>query len=102
MSIFRLGDQKPPEPQRITDDVVMRFETSGEVDLDKMRVFPQQDMLAWDTQRIVVSAGTTWIDAHHCATRSFRARDGSETMPEEGNEVQLLHASRLPSTTRSR
>ena len=40
MSIFRLGDQRPPEPQRINDDVVMRFEHVYEVDPEKMRVFP--------------------------------------------------------------
>ena len=53
MSIFRLGEQRPPEPQRIDDGVVMRFEHVYEVDPDKMRTFPQQDMPAWDTRRIV-------------------------------------------------
>src|SRR3712207_8011446 len=30
VSIFRLGDQKPPEPQRINDDVIQRFEHRSE------------------------------------------------------------------------
>ena len=34
MSIWRLGDQKPPEPERVTDDVVMRFDHIYEVDPD--------------------------------------------------------------------
>ncbi len=44
MSIFRLGDQKPPEPQRITDAVVMRFEHVYEVDPALMELTGQQDM----------------------------------------------------------
>ena len=32
MSIFRLGDQRPPEPRRIKDDVIMRFDHVYEVD----------------------------------------------------------------------
>ena len=55
MSIFRLGDQTPPEPRRITDDVVMRFDHVYEVDPDLMGADPQQPMPAWDTQRIVDS-----------------------------------------------
>ena len=55
MSIFRLGDQKPPEPRRITDDVVERFEHVYEVDPEKMQTFPQQDLPAWDTHRIVAA-----------------------------------------------
>ncbi len=55
MSIFRLGDQKPPEAQRINDDVIQRFEHVYEVDPEKMQTFPQQDLAAWDTQRIVAA-----------------------------------------------
>jgi hypothetical protein len=53
VSIWRLGDQTPPEPRRVTDGVVMRFEHVYEVDPAKMQVFRQQDMPAWDTRRIV-------------------------------------------------
>ena len=52
MSIFRLGDQRPPEPQRITDTVVMRFEHVYEVDPALMELTGQQEMPAWDTRRI--------------------------------------------------
>ena len=53
MSIFRLGEQRPPEPRRIKEDVVERFEHVFEIDPELMRTFPQQDMAAWDTHRIV-------------------------------------------------
>jgi hypothetical protein len=53
---FRLAAQKPPEAQRITDDVVMRFEHVYEVDPKLMRDHVrQQDLPAWDTLRIVDS-----------------------------------------------
>jgi hypothetical protein len=55
MSAFRLGEQRPPEPRRVNDDVVMRFDGVYEVEPSKMRVFAQQDMPAWDTHRIVES-----------------------------------------------
>jgi hypothetical protein len=53
MSIFRLGEQRPPEPRRVNDDVVMRFDHVYEVEPSKMQVFPQQELPAWDTRRIV-------------------------------------------------
>jgi len=55
MSVFRLGEQRPPEPRRVNDDVVERFDGVYEVEPSKMRVFAQQDMPAWDTHRIVES-----------------------------------------------
>jgi hypothetical protein len=55
MSIWRLGDQKPPEARRINDDVIMRFEHVYEVEPGKMRLFPQQPFPAWETKRIVDS-----------------------------------------------
>ena len=66
MSIFRLGDQKPPEAQRINEDVIQRFEHVYEVEPSKMRVFAQQDMPAWDTRRIVDSRWEhlDWMHAH--------------------------------------
>jgi hypothetical protein len=54
---FRLSAQRPPEPRRIKDDVVMRFDHVYEVSPDKMTVFRQQDLPAWDTERIV---GSRW------------------------------------------
>lgn len=53
MSIWRLGEQRPPEPRPVGDGVVMRYEDVYEVDPARMRVFAQQDMPAWDTRRIV-------------------------------------------------
>jgi hypothetical protein len=84
MSIFRLGDQRPPEPQRIDDDVVMRFEHVYEVDPEKMRTFPQQDMPAWDTHRIVAARWDhlDWMHDHF-ADAVLPAGLESETMPTE-------------------
>ena len=83
MSIFRLGDQRPPEPQRIDEDVVMRFEHVYEVDPEKMRTFPQQDMPAWDTHRIVAARWDhlDWMHAHF-ADEVLLAGEESETMEE--------------------
>jgi hypothetical protein len=50
---FRLSAQKPPEPRRIKDDVVMRFDHVYEIDPALMQTVHQDDMPAWDTQRIV-------------------------------------------------
>ena len=84
MTIFRLGDQKPPEPQRITDTVVMRFEHVYEVDPDLMALTGQQDMPAWDTKRIVAARWDhlAWMHKHF-ADDVLLAGLGSETMPEE-------------------
>ena len=83
MSIFRLGDQRPPEPQRIADDVVMRFEHVYEVDPEKMRTFPQQELPAWDTHRIVAARWDhlDWMHAHF-ADEVLLAGEESETMEE--------------------
>jgi hypothetical protein len=84
MSIFRLGDQRPPEPQRITGTVVMRFEHVYEIDPALMELTGQQDLPAWDTQRIVDSRWDhlDWMHAHF-ADDVVLAGEGSETMPEE-------------------
>ena len=50
---FRLSAQQPPEPRRIKDDVVMRFDHVYEVDPALMQRIVQDDMPAWDTHRIV-------------------------------------------------
>ena len=85
MSIFRLGDQRPPEPQRIDDDVVMRFDHVYEVDPDKMRLFRQQELPAWDTRRIVDARWDhlDWMHDHF-ADDVLSTGLGSETMPEGG------------------
>src|SRR3712207_2593179 len=84
MSIFRLGDQQPPEPRRVTDDVVMRFDHVYEVDPGKMKVFPQQGMPAWDTMRIVDARWDhlDWMHDHF-ADEVLLAGEESETMPPE-------------------
>jgi hypothetical protein len=64
---FRLAAQKPPEAQRITDDVVMRFEHVYEVDPKLMRDHVrQQELPAWDTHRIVDSRWDhlAWMHDH--------------------------------------
>jgi hypothetical protein len=83
MTAFRLGDQRPPEPRRITDAVVMRFDDVFEVDPDLMRTFPQQDIPAWDTMRIVDSRWDhlDWMHDHF-ADDVLSTGLGSETMPE--------------------
>jgi len=66
MITFRLAAQRPPDPRRITDDVVMRFEHVFEVTPAKMGVIAQQDMPAWDTLRIVASRWEhlAWMHDH--------------------------------------
>ena len=84
MSVFRLGDQRPPEPQRIDDDVVMRFEHVYEVDPAKMQTFPQQVLPAWDTHRIVAARWDHLYWMHdHFADAVLPAGLESETMPTE-------------------
>ncbi|TCN41748.1 hypothetical protein EV644_104130 [Kribbella orskensis] len=63
---FRLSAQKPPDARRVTDGVVMRFDHIYEVDPDKMAVFGQQDIPAWDTHRIVDSRWDhlAWMHQH--------------------------------------
>ena len=84
MTIWRLGDQRPPEPQRITDTVVMRFEHVYEVDPGLMLTTPQQAMPAWDTHRIVAARWDhlDWMHAHF-ADEVLLAGEESETMEEE-------------------
>ncbi len=84
MSIFRLGEQTPPDPVRITDDVVMRFEDVYEVDPAKMTLFRQQEVPAWDTRRIVDSRWDhlDWMHDHF-ADEVLSTWIPSETIPEE-------------------
>jgi hypothetical protein len=84
VSIFRLGEQRPPEPRRIKEDVVERFEHVYEIDPDLMRTFPQQELPAWDTHRIVAARWDhlDWMHAHF-ADDVLSTGLESETMPEE-------------------
>ena len=84
MGVFRLGDQQPPEPQRINDTVVMRFEHVYEVDPALMEQTGQQDLAAWDTMRIVDSRWEhlDWMHDHF-ADEVLLANAESETMEPE-------------------
>ena len=64
---FRLSAQRPPEAQRVNDDVVMRFDHVYEVDPRLMTEHvSQQDLPNWDIHRIVASRWEhlTWMHAH--------------------------------------
>jgi hypothetical protein len=64
---FRLAAQRPPDPQRVTDTVVMRFEHVMEVDPALMTEhIEQHDFPAWDTERIVDSRWEhlAWMHDH--------------------------------------
>jgi hypothetical protein len=80
MSIWKLGDQRPPEPRPIRDGVVMRVDHVYEVDPELMQTFPQQDMPVWDTKRIVESRWEhlAWIQDHF-ADEVIVAGEPSET-----------------------
>ena len=80
MSVWRLGDQRPPEPRQVRDGVVMRFDHVYEVDPALMADFPQQNMPAWDTKRIVDSRWDhlEWIHDHF-ADEVIVAGEPSET-----------------------
>ena len=84
MSIFRLGEQAPPEPRRITDAVVMRFDHVYEVDPALMERTPQQSIPAWDTRRIVDARWDHLAWMHdHFADEVLLAGEESETTEEE-------------------
>ena len=80
MSIWKLGEQRPPEPRPIRDGVVMRVDHVYEVDPELMQTFPQQNMPVWDTRRIVESRGEhlAWIHDHF-ADEVIVAGEPSET-----------------------
>jgi hypothetical protein len=80
MSIWRLGDQRPPEPRPIRDGVVMRIDHVYEVDPELMQTFPQQNMPVWDTKRIIDNRGDhlAWIHDHF-ADEVIVAGEPSET-----------------------
>ena len=80
MSIFRLGDQTPPEARRVNDAVVMRFEHVYEVEPSLMELTGQQHLPAWDTRRIADSRldHLAWMHDHF-ADEVLLAGEESET-----------------------
>jgi len=82
-------EQIPPEPERVTDQVVQRFEHIFEVDPDRMAThFAQQNMLAWDTKRIV-AARWDHLDAVHreFADEVLLVGEGPEPGPPSTSET---------------
>jgi hypothetical protein len=78
---FRLAAQRPPEPRRITDVAVMRFDHVYEVDPALMTEhIRQQEIPAWDTHRIVASRWDhlAWMHEHWADT----VVDGEELLAE--------------------
>ena len=64
---FRLAAQRPPEARPVTDGVVMRCDHVYEVDPALMTEHVrQQELPAWDTQRIVASRWDylAWMHDH--------------------------------------
>jgi len=81
VSIFRLGDQQPPEARQVNDEVIMRFEHVYEVDPSLMELTGQQHLPAWDTRRIVDSRTDHLAWMHdHFADEVLLAGEDSETM----------------------
>jgi hypothetical protein len=87
MTVWRLGEQRPPEARPVRDGVVMRFDHVYEVDPQLMPTFPQQDMPAWDTKRLVDGRWDhlEWIHDHF-ADEVIVAGEPSETSVEHGEE----------------
>jgi hypothetical protein len=81
---FRFSAERPPEPQRVTDVVVTRFEHVLEVDPALMTEhLRQQDMPNWDVHRIVAARWEHIRDIHEqWADSIVLAGEGSEL--EEG------------------
>jgi hypothetical protein len=64
---FRLAAQRPPDPERVNDTVVMRLEHVYEVDPALMSEHIQQhDFPVWETERIVASRWEhlAWMHDH--------------------------------------
>lgn len=64
---FRLSAQRPPEPHRVTDGVVSRFDHVFEVDPALMTEHVhQQNIPNWDFERIVASRWEhlAWMHDH--------------------------------------
>ena len=66
---FRLSAQRPPDPQRITDAVVMRFDHVYEVDPALMTEHVrQQEIPAWETAACI-QCGKCAMVCPHAAIR---------------------------------
>ena len=96
MSIWRLGDQRPPAPRRITDEVVMRFDHIYEVDPELMQRFPQQELPAWDSLRIVDSRWEhlDWMHKHFAdevLSTGLASETGFGGGPAETSEDTRVH-----------
>jgi hypothetical protein len=64
---FRLSAQQPPEPERVNDTVVKRFDDVFEVDPTLMQEHVRQhDFPVWETRRIVDGRWDhlDWMHAH--------------------------------------
>ena len=81
MTIFRLGEQTPPEPRPIADGVIERLEHQYEVDPALMQVTPQQPMPVWDSRRLFEARWDhlDWMHTHF-ADEVLLAGEESETM----------------------
>lgn len=80
---FRLAAQRPPDPKRVNETVVMRLEHVFEVDPALMTEHVrQQDMPVWDTQRIVADRWEhlAWMHDHWADT----VISGEELLEEPG------------------
>jgi hypothetical protein len=87
---FRLAAQRPPDPKRINDQVVMRFDHVYEVDPRLMaEPTPQQDIPAWDTLRIVDSRWEhlAWMHDHFADSVVSGEELLQEIEGEEGEEA---------------
>jgi len=83
------AEQTPPAPERVTEQVVQRFEHVFEVDPDRMTRFRQQNMPAWDTKRIV-AARWDHLDAVHreFADEVLSTGDGPDPGPPSSPQVK--------------
>lgn len=80
---FRLAAQRPPDPQRVNECVVMRLEHVYEVDPALMTEHVrQEEMPVWDTQRIVAGRWEhlAWMHDHWADT----VVSGEELLEESG------------------
>jgi len=68
---FRLSAERPPEPERVSDTVVTRFEHVYEIAPELMAEHVrQQDIPNWDLRRIVASRWEhlAWMHDHFADT----------------------------------
>jgi hypothetical protein len=86
---FTVRGEKPPEPRRITDDVVMRHDHVYEVDPRLMREHvQQQDIPNWDTRRMFDARleYLYWVQDHWADERISGEELLAEIEAEEASE----------------